>query len=172
MCSIRFGWRERNPAKISQEVLFMAIVRWDPFRELNTLQHSINRLFDDNLRFLRVPETALAQGGGAFPVNIKDTPEALLVTAELPGFNREDIKVNFTDNMLSIKGERNREEKEEGENYLRVERSYGSFSRSFSVDVPVKQGEIKARYQDGVLEITLPKQDEAAKKEINVEIEG
>lgn len=171
MCSIRLGWRDRNPAKISQEVLFMAIVRWDPFRELNTLQHSINRLFDDNLRFLRAPDAALAQGG-AFPVDIKDTPEAVVVIAELPGFNKEDIKVNFNDNMLSIKGERNREEKEESENYLRVERSYGSFSRSFSVDVPVKQDEIKARYQDGVLEITLPKQDEAAKKEFNVEIEG
>lgn len=150
----------------------MAIVRWDPFRELNTLQHSINRLFDDNLRFLRAPEAPLTQGGGAFPVDIKDTPEAIVVKAELPGFNKDDIKVNFTDNMLSIKGERSREEKEKGENFLRVERSYGSFSRSFTVDVQVKQGEIKARYQDGVLEITLPKQDEVAKQEINIEIEG
>lgn len=150
----------------------MAIVRWDPFRELNTLQHSINRLFDDNLRFLRAPEASLSQGGGAFPVDIKDTPEAILVLAELPGFNKEDIKVSFADNMLSIKGERSREEKEEGADYLRVERSYGTFSRSFSVDVPVKQDEIKARYQDGVLEINLPKQNEAVKKEVSIDIEG
>lgn len=149
----------------------MAIVRWDPFRELNTLQHSINRLFDDNLRFLKAPEGTLAQGVGAFPVDIKDTPEAVLVMAELPGFGKEDIKVSFNDNMLSIKGERAREEKEEGASFLRVERSYGSFSRSFSVDVPIKQDEIKARYQDGVLEITLPKKEETVKKEINVEIE-
>lgn len=150
----------------------MAIVRWDPFRELNTLQHSINRLFDDNFRFLRAPEASLTQGGGAFPVDIKDTPEAILVMAELPGFNKEDIKVSFTDNMLSIKGERSREEKEEGANFLRVERSYGTYSRSFSVDVPIKQDEIKARYQDGVLEITLPKQNDVAKKKITVDIEG
>lgn len=150
----------------------MAIVRWEPFRELNTLQHSINRLFDDNLRFLKSPEATLAQTGGAFPVDIKDTPEAILVMAELPGFSKEDIKVSFTDNMLSIKGERTREEKEQGTSFLRVERSYGSFSRSFTVDVPIKQDEVKARYQDGVLEITLPKKDDTAKKEINVEIEG
>lgn len=150
----------------------MAIVRWDPFRELNTLQHSINRLFDDNLRFLRAPEASLTQGGGAFPVDIKDTPEAIIVNAELPGFNKEDIKVSFVDNMLSIKGERSREEKEEGADFLRVERSYGTFSRSFSVDVPVKQDEIKARYQDGVLEINLPKQKEAVKKEVSIDIES
>jgi len=150
----------------------MAIVRWDPFRELDTLQHSINRLFDDNFRFLKVPEATLTQGEGAFPVDIKDTPESILVMAELPGFSKEDIKVSYTDNMLSIKGERTREEKEQGTSFLRVERSYGSFSRSFSLDVPIKQDEVKARYQDGVLEITLPKKDDTVKKEINVEIEG
>jgi HSP20 family protein len=149
----------------------MSLVRWDPFRELNTLQRSINRLFDDNLRFLRAPEGTFTQGDGAFPVDIKDTPEAIQVLAELPGFNKEDIKVSFSGNMLHIKGERSREAKEEGANFLRVERSYGSFSRSFSVDVPIKTSEIKASYQDGVLKINLPKQDDVVKKEIYVDIE-
>ena len=149
----------------------MASVRWDPFRELTGLQSSINRVFDDNFRFLRSPERAFEQGFG-FPVDVKDTPGAVLIKAELPGMNKEDIKVGFTDSMLTIKAERKQEEKTEDANYLRVERSYGSFARSFSVDVPVKQGEIKARYQDGVLEITLPKEDEPEKREFSVEIEG
>lgn len=149
----------------------MALVKWDPFREMVSLQNSINRLFDENFRFMKAPEGALAQGG-TFPVDIKDTPEAVLIKAELPGMNKEDIKVNFNDNLLTIRGERKKEEKEEGANFLRIERSYGSYSRSFSVDVPVKQGEIKARYQDGILEITLPKEVDQKKKEVNVEIEG
>lgn len=149
----------------------MALVRWDPFRELTGLQSSINRLFDDNFRFLKSPERTFEQGF-SFPVDIKDTPEAVLVKAELPGMNKEDIRVNFKDSMLVIKAERKQEEKAEGANHLRIERNYGSFARSFSVDVPIKREEIKARYQDGVLEVVLPKEEEPGKREFNVEIEG
>lgn len=150
----------------------MALIKWDPFRELAGLQHSINRLFDDNLRFFRTPEEGTLAQGGTFPVDIKDTPDAVLVKAELPGINKEDIKVNFSNNLLTIRGERKKEEKEEGSNFLRIERSYGSFSRSFTVDIPVKQDGIKARYQDGVLEITLPKEEDKKKKEFTIDIEG
>lgn len=147
----------------------MALVRWDPFRELAGLQNSITRLFDESLRYLRLPEGS--SGQMAFPVDIKDTPEAVLVKAELPGMNKEDIKISLNDNILTIQGERKREEKEEGVNFVRVERSYGSFSRSFTVDVPVKHNEIKARYQEGVLEITLPKEEVVKQEEINIKIE-
>ncbi|OPY58806.1 MAG: 18 kDa heat shock protein [Pelotomaculum sp. PtaU1.Bin035] len=149
----------------------MAIVKWDPFRDLVGLQSSINKLFDDNFRFLKAPEATLAQGG-AFPVDIKDTPDTVQIKAELPGINKEDIKISFADNILTIRGERKKEEKEEGANFIRVERSYGSFSRSFTVDVPVKQDMVKARYQDGILEITLPKEEVSKKKEVNIKIEG
>lgn len=148
----------------------MALVRWDPFRELAGLQQSINRLFEENFRFIRQPEGSITQGW-MFPVDIKETPEAILVKAELPGMDKEDIKVSFSDNLLTISGERKNEEREERGNYLRVERSYGTFRRSFSVDVPVKENEIKARYQDGILEVTLPKKEEFGRKEINIEIE-
>ncbi|KUK83455.1 MAG: Molecular chaperone [Pelotomaculum thermopropionicum] len=148
--------------------IFMALVKWDPFRELAGLQQSINRIFEDNLRYPRESDGNLAQGW-MFPVDIKDTPEAVLIKAELPGMNREDIKISFSDNLLTIRGERKKEEKEEKHNYLRVERSYGTFSRSFSVDVPVKENEIKARYQDGVLNITLPKKEDY-RKEVSIEI--
>ena len=86
--------------------------------------------------------------------------------------NKEDIKVNFKDNMLVLKAERKQEDKVEGANYLRVERNYGTFIRSFAVDVPIKREGIKARYQDGVLEVILPKLEEPDKKEFNIEIEG
>ena len=86
--------------------------------------------------------------------------------------NKEDIKVNFKDNILVFKAERKQENKAEGANYLRIERNYGTFIRSFSVDVPIKKEEIKARYQDGVLEVILPKAEEPDKKEFSIEIEG
>ncbi len=146
----------------------MSLVRWDPFRELTNLQNSISRLFDEN--FFQFSEKGLAQGL-MFPVDIKDTPAAILVKAELPGISKEDVKISFSDNLLTIKGERKKEEKEEGADFLRVERSYGTFSRSFTVDVPVKAGEIKARYDNGVLEITLPKDERRKPGKTQIDIE-
>ncbi len=148
----------------------MALVKWDPFRELASLQQSINKLFDENLRLWKFPDAGTV-AGWSFPVDIKDTPDAVVVRAELPGLKKDDIKVTYRDNILTISGERKKEEKEEGVNYLRVERSYGAFSRSFSVDVPVKEDGIKARYQDGVLEVTLPKEEKAKKREFCITIE-
>lgn len=147
----------------------MAIVRWDPFRELAGLQGAISKLFDDNLSYFKMPEGTVNQL--AFPVDIKDTPEAVLIKAELPGMKKEDIKIIFNDNILTIQAERSKEVNEEGANYVRTERSYGSFSRSFTVDVPVKQGEAKASYQEGVLEVTLPKEKVLQKEEINIKVE-
>ncbi|MGC7847208.1 Hsp20/alpha crystallin family protein [Desulforudis sp. 1088] len=144
----------------------MSLVRWDPFRELSALQHSINRLFEDIY-----PRQGNLTQGWMFPVDIKETPEAILVKAEIPGVSKDDIKVTFDNNVLTIRGERKSEEKEEGTNFLRVERKYGSFSRSFSVDVPVDQEKIKASYKDGVLEVVLPKGAEDSKG-VTVEIEG
>jgi acetyl-CoA synthetase len=104
----------------------MALVRWDPFRELTGLQNSINRLFDDNFRrFLKSPERTFEEGF-SFPVDIKDTPEAVLVKAELPGMNKEDIKVNFKDNILVFKAERKQENKAEG---ARLNASYNCLDR-------------------------------------------
>lgn len=147
----------------------MALVRWDPFRELAGLQNSITRLFDENMRYLKLPEDSAGQF--AFPVDIKDTPEAVQIRAEMPGMNKEDIKINLNDNLLTIQGERRKEEKEEGANFIRVERSYGSFSRSFTVDIPVKQDDIKASYREGVLEITLPKEAAPKQEEVNIQID-
>ncbi|MCG9967089.1 Hsp20/alpha crystallin family protein [Pelotomaculum terephthalicicum JT] len=148
----------------------MDLIKWDPFHELTGLQSSINRLFDENFRHPRMLAGTLAHGW-AFPVDIKDTPDAVLIKAEIPGANKEDIQVTFNDNLLTIRGERRKEEKEEGANFLRTERSYGSFSRSFTMDIPVKHDEMKARYRDGILEIVLPKDMDARKVGKNIEIQ-
>lgn len=146
----------------------MNLVRWDPFRELANLQNSVSRLFDEH--YLRPFERANLTQGWMFPVDIKDTPEAVTIRAELPGMEKKDINVSFNDNVLTIRGERRKEEKEEGSSFVRMERSYGSFSRSFSLDVPVKPDEIKARYENGILEVIMAK-DKKPVSEKNIEIE-
>jgi len=148
----------------------VAIIRWEPFRELSGLRNSINRLFDDSFHLMNEPGEVLGRGLG-FPVDIKDTPEAIMLKAELPGLDKEDIKVSLNDDTLTIQGERKKEEKEEGAGFLRIERSYGSFIRSFVIDTMVKQDEIKARYQDGILEVTLPKEKVTRQEQFDVKVE-
>lgn len=148
----------------------MDLVKWDPFHELTGWPSPLSRFFDDSFRYPRLPAGALAQGW-AFPVDIQDTPDALLVKAELPGAKKEDIRVTFNNNLLTITGERRKEERTEGANYLRTERGYGSFSRSFTVDVPVNHEQMKARYRDGILEIVLPKDPEYSRRGRNIEIQ-
>lgn len=149
----------------------MSLVRWDPFRELVGIQNSISRFLDEGLP-ARYPEKGALVQGWMFPVDIKDTPDAIVIKAEIPGMNREDIKLGYKDNVLTIRGERRKEERDEGENYIRVERSYGSFSRSFAVDAPVRYDAIKAQYKDGVLDIILPKEEESKFREIDINIES
>jgi HSP20 family protein len=149
----------------------MALVRWDPWNELSNLQASINKLFEENLALPRRSEHVGFIQGWMFPVDIKETGDSVILKAEIPGLSKDDVKISFNDNQLTIRGERRKEEKEEGERFLRVERSYGGFSRTFLVDVPVKADEIKAKYQNGILEITLPKREESKPKEIGIDID-
>jgi HSP20 family protein len=148
----------------------MSLVRREPFHEFTSLQNAINRLFDDAFLFKGLPAAARSGYGGTFPVDIRETAGAIMVRAEIPGMNREDLGITFNDNVLTIKGERKEEEKEEGINFIRTERKYGSFSRSFAMDVPVAAEGIKAAYKDGVLEITLPKKERDL-KEITIDVQ-
>jgi HSP20 family protein len=150
------------------EGMIMAIVRWDPFRDLQSLQRSINRLFDDVV--LGDERSLPATAAWTFPVDIKESADKVVVRAEIPGIKSEDIKVNLHDNQLTIQGERKQEKEEHGDRFLRVERSYGAFYRAFNVGVPVKADQIKATYKDGVLEIVLPKEEKARPKEIQIEV--
>jgi len=145
------------------------LVRWDPFREMNTLQREINRLFADSMTREGKDETGLVQEKSWMPaVDISENEKEFLVKAELPGLEQKDIEVSLEENRLTIKGEKKFEQEEKGENYLRREMTYGSFYRAFNITAPIKEDGIKANYKSGILEITLPKEEKAQPKKIEI----
>jgi len=147
----------------------MAVIRWRPFSELNTLQREMNRVFDS---FLRGTEEEGEFGGTWRPdVDIKETPDAIILQAELPGMKKEDIKLTVHDNTLEISGEKKQEEQKKDENYHRIERVYGKFYRSFTLPSMIDAAKINAVFKDGVLHITLPKVEQAKPKEIEIKTE-
>src|SRR5881396_3954281 len=145
----------------------MAIVRWDPFRDLNMLQDRMNRLFDDAGSTWRTDEPA-ATTSWSPAVDIFETEGEIVVQAELPGMDRKDITLHLENNILSLKGERRFVKETKEENYHRIERSYGGFSRAFTIPVTVEEEKIRADYKEGVLKIVLPKKDQAKPKQIRI----
>jgi HSP20 family protein len=148
----------------------MALTRWDPFRDLNVLQDRMNRLFDDaggRGRGWRSDEPS-ATTSWSPAVDIFETEGDIVVKAELPGMDRKDIVLNLENNVLTLKGERRFEKETKEENYHRIERSYGGFSRSFSIPATVDEERIRADYKDGVLKIFLPKKEQAKPKQIRI----
>ena len=145
----------------------MAVMRWDPFRDLNILQERMNRLFEDAGRTWRNDEPASTTTWSP-AVDIFETEGEIVVKAELPGMDRKDITLNLEKNVLTLKGERRFERETKEENYHRIERSYGGFSRSFSIPVIVDEEKIRADYQEGVLRIVLPKKEQAKPKQIQI----
>jgi len=145
----------------------MAVVRWDPFRDLGLLQDRMNRMFDDAGRGWRADEPA-ATTSWSPSVDIFETEGEIVVKAELPGMDRKDIALHLENNVLSIRGERRFEKETKEENYHRIERSYGNFSRSFSIPATVDEEKIRADYKDGVLKIILPKKEQAKPKQIKI----
>ncbi len=147
----------------------MAIERWDPFREMTSLQDRMNCLFS-NFR-LRTPlaEEEIAQGKWVPAVDIYEINEAIILKAKLPGIIKEDIMVEVKDNTLSLKGEKKFEKEVQEERYQRIERSYGAFQRAFTLPGTVQSDRVKAKFKEGILEITLPKMEEAKPKQIKVE---
>ena len=141
--------------------------RFEPFRGVSTLQDQINRVFNDVFE---------RQGEGsnltswAPAVDIFETEHELVVKADLPDVNPQDLDIRVENNILTIRGERKFEKKVNEENYLRVERAYGSFARSFSLANSVNSEAIKADYQNGVLTLVIPKREEAKPKQIKVNV--
>jgi HSP20 family protein len=148
----------------------MALIRWDPFREMSALQERMNRLFSDVRAQAPVRGEEIVQGAWVPAVDIFETNEAIVLKAELPGITSQDISVEVKDNTLTLKGEKKFEKEVKEENYHRVERSYGSFQRAFTLPGTIHQEKVKAKFKDGILEITLPKVEEAKPKQIKVEI--
>ena len=147
----------------------MAVIRWDPFRDMNTLQDRMNNLFEEVNRGSGSDDPSTATWSPA--VDIFETYDEIVVQVEVPGLLREDIALNLDNNVLTLKGNRKLDKESADENYHRIERSYGSFSRSFSIPTMIKEDDIKADYKDGVLSIALPKTERARPKEIKIRSE-
>ena len=143
------------------------LTRWEPFRGVGSLQEQINRVFDEVVG-RTTDESALSTWAPA--VDIYETEHELVVKADLPDVDPKDLDIRVENNLLTIRGERKFEKKVSEENYLRVERAYGAFSRSFSLSNTVNPEAIKADYQNGVLTLTIPKREEAKPKQIKVNI--
>ncbi len=141
--------------------------RWDPFRELSKVQDQVNRFFEDSF-LRRAGDSSLT--AWAPEVDIHETADALVLEADLPGIDEKDLDIRVENNILTIAGERKFEKKVNEENYLRVERSYGSFSRSFSLPHTINTEQIQADYRNGVLTIRLPKREEAKPKKIKIAV--
>ena len=144
------------------------ITRWEPFRGVNTLQDQFNRLFNDVFD-RKGEESSLTAWAPA--VDIYETEHELVVKADLPEVDPKDLDIRVENNILTIRGERKFEKNVSEENYLRVERSYGSFARSLTLANTVNSEAIKADYQNGVLTLSIPKKEEAKPKQIKVNIE-
>ena len=143
------------------------ITRWEPQRGLTTLQDQINRLFSDS--FDRTGEEG-SLSAWAPAVDIFETEHELVVKADLPDIDPKDLDIRVENNILTIRGERKFEKQVNEDKYLRVERSYGSFARSFTLANTVNAEAIKAEYQNGVLTLTIPKREEAKPKQIKVNV--
>jgi len=141
--------------------------RWEPFRGTVTLQEQVNRLFNDIFDH-KSEESSLTAWEPS--VDIYETEHELVVKADLPEVDPKDLDIRVENNILTIRGERKFEKKVNEENYLRVERSYGSFARSFTLANTVNSEAIKADYQNGVLTLSIPKREEAKPKQIKVTV--
>jgi len=144
-----------------------SVTRWEPFRNLASLQEQVNRLFEGNLPHHRDQSTLTAWSPS---VDVYETEKDLVIKPHLPAVAATDIDVRLENNMLTIRGERKLEQKVKEENYLRMERSYGCFTRSFSLPNTVNTEQIQAQYNDGVLTVTLPKRAESKPKQVKINV--
>ena len=149
----------------------MSIVRYDPFRDLRSLQDEVNRLFSTNLSRVFGDE-GIARGAWNPTVDIYENKDQIVLEAELPGMNREDFDLSIENNIITLRGERRFEKKDESDNYHRVERAYGTFTRSFTLPQTVSAEGANAEYKNGVLRVTLPKREEVKARRIEVKGEG
>jgi len=146
------------------------IVRWDPFREMGSLQDRMNRMFEEVWGRGRREDESVT-GHWMPSVDVKETRDALEIHAELAGVDPKDVEVTVEGGVLTLKGSRDFERAVEGESYHRVERAYGTFERSFTLPTNVAADQIQATYKHGVLHLALPKREEAKPRSIAIKIQ-
>ena len=145
----------------------MSIVKYDPFRELRNLQDEMTRLFTGG-RPVLLDRQDTAHGAWAPNVDIYEDKDRLILEAELPGMSRDDFEISVENNVITLRGERKFEKKTEGDNYHRVERAYGSFTRSFTLPQTVTAEGATADFENGVLKVGLPKREETKARKIEI----
>ncbi|HEX2832137.1 MAG TPA: Hsp20/alpha crystallin family protein [Thermoanaerobaculia bacterium] len=138
-------------------------------QEMKSLQTQLNRLFEPFARFSVAADEDLVSGAWVPPVDVAETQDKILVRAEVPGLKQEDIQIEFENGLLTLKGER-RLTKNDGMTWHRVERTYGNFSRTFTLPRSVDAEKIAATYREGILEIEVPKREEAKPKQIHIAV--
>jgi HSP20 family protein len=153
------------------EVLPMTIVRWEPFRELGTLQNEMNRLFNT------VFDAPSPGNGGTLrrwmpAMDLVETEDHFVLRADLPGMTEDDVKIEFEDGALTVSGERKAEHESKNEGYYRVERAFGSFSRSLTLPQGVDPESVTASFDNGVLEVRIPKPEERKPRRIEIGAAG
>jgi HSP20 family protein len=146
----------------------MAIVRWEPFREFTTLQNEMNRLF--NTVF---DAPAPGNGGNTLrrwmpPMDLVETDDHFVLRADLPGMTEDDVKIEFEDGTLTVSGERKAEHESKNEGYYRVERAFGAFSRSLTLPQGIDPEAVSASFDNGVLEVRIPKPEERKPRRIEI----
>src|SRR5215831_5794175 len=146
------------------------LTRWEPFREFSTLQDRMNRLFRESYADGR--EESLSTSTFAPPVDVYEDEHSVMLKIEVPGIDEKDVDVRIENNVLTVHGERKFEKDEKEENYRRVERQYGSFTRTFTLPTTVDADNIHTDYEKGVLKIRLAKKAEAKPKQIKVNVGG
>jgi HSP20 family protein len=146
----------------------MAISQWSPLKDLVSLHDRMNRLFEDVLG--HPLQEGLGPATWTPPVDIYETETSIILKAELPGVRLEHIDLQVTDNTLILRGERRLEKNVKEEHYHRIERVYGAFYRAFTLPTAVRRDQIKASLRDGILEVVVPKAEDATPKQIKVEV--
>jgi HSP20 family protein len=151
----------------------MSLTRWDPFQDIASLQDRINRLFEDAFPKPRKgdPSTEGDTASWRPAVDIYETDTTLVVTAELPGVRKEDVSVEVKNNVLTIQGQRVQQDEVKEEHYVRRERSFGTFGRSFNLRYHVNPESIRARFKEGILQVEISKPEQETAKQITVNVE-
>jgi len=148
----------------------MSIIRWEPLRDLVSTHDHFNQLFNETFARAFGDQKEVSLRTWVPPVDICETEDSLVLKAELPGIKPDDVEIRVEDNTLYLKGERKFEKEVKDENFHQVERSYGSFSRSFSLPSSIDSDKVKAEYQNGILTLTMPKREEAKPKTIKIDV--
>jgi len=148
----------------------MRTTQWDTSRDMNLLQDRMNKLFEESLARGKTTEEGSSGAAWSPPVDIYETADKIVLRADLPGVAQKDIDLRIEDNVLVLRGERKLSKEVSQEDFLRIERYYGSFQRVFRLPSTVDQAGVLASHEDGVLEVTIPKNEESRAKSIRVEV--